>query len=82
MIRVSMNLDVHGLGVKVSTLATVEITNDGTGTPTRGNYNVRALSKTGYVIRKARVENWRRKSKPPLALLSAALQEMGYHQLT
>ncbi len=77
-----MNLDYHGLGVRVSSLATVEITNDGTGTPTRGNYNIRALSKTGKCINTARIENWRRKGKSPLALLSAALQEMGYHKLT
>lgn len=82
MIRVTMKLDSHGLGLNISTLATVEIINDGTGTATRGNYNVKAMSKTGYVIRTGRIENWAHKSKPPLALLSAALQEMGYHQLT
>lgn len=77
-----MNLDFHGLGKKVSTLATVIITNDGTGTPTRGNYDVRAVSAKGRTLRVARVEHWPRKAKPPLALLSAALQEMGYHKLT
>jgi len=82
MIRVSMKLDSHGLGVRVSTLAEVTITNDGTGTPTRGNYNVVAIGKKGRVIRRARVEHWPRKTKPPLALLSAALQELGYHKLT
>lgn len=82
MIRVKMELDSFGLGTRISTLVEVTITNDGTGTPVRGNYNVRAISKNGRVIRVARVENWPRKTKPPLALLSAALQEMGYHKLT
>ena len=77
-----MNLDSHGRGINISTIAEVIITNDGTGTITRGNYNVKAIGKNGHIIRKARIENWPRKSKPPLALLSAALQEMGYHQLT
>ena len=77
-----MELDSHGLGTRVSTLAEVIIINDGTGTATRGNYDVRAKSKKGWTIRKGRVENWPRKSKPPLALLSAALQELGYHKLT
>jgi hypothetical protein len=75
-------LDYHGLGLRVSTLYQVTITNDGTGTPTRGNYIVKALAKNGRMIRTARIENWARKSKPALALLSAALQEMGYHKLT
>lgn len=78
MIRIDMNLDVYGLGVKVTSLAQVTIANDGTGTSSRGNYNVVAISKTGRVIRKARVENWARKSKPPLALLRAALEALGY----
>lgn len=76
-----MELDSHGLGTRVSTLAEVTITNDGTGTPSRGNYDVRAKSRTGKTIRMARIEHWPRKSKPPLALLSAALQELGYHKL-
>lgn len=78
MIRVSMDLDVHGLGVVVKTLSKVRITNDGSGTVTRGNYTVCAVSKTGRVIRTARVENWARKSKPPLALLRVALEALGY----
>ena len=82
MIRITMQLDSHGLGTRVSTIAEVTITNDGTGTATRGNYDVRAIGKNGQTVRVARIENWARKSKPPLALLSAALQEMGYHQLT
>jgi len=77
-----MNLDYHGLGTRISPLAEVTITNDGTGSPTRGNYNVRAIGKNGRTIRCARIEGWHRKSKPPLALLSAALQEMGYYKLT
>ncbi len=82
MIRVSMILDYHGHGTRLSSLAEVTITNDGTGSPSRGNYDVRAIGKNGRVIRKGRIENWAKQTKPPLALLSAALQEMGYHQLT
>lgn len=82
MIRITVELDCHGLGTQVSTLSVVTIVNDGTGTPSRGNYDVRATSKNGRVVRIGRIENWARDSKPPLALLSAALQEMGYHRLT
>ena len=78
MIRVTMDLDAFGLGVKIKTLATLRIVNDGTGTPARGNYRVEAVGKHGKVIRTSRVKNWPRKSKPALTLLRAALESLGY----
>ncbi len=81
MIRVSIDLDYREFGAKMPQVTIIEITNDGTGTTTRSNYNVRALSRTGKCLNSARIENWRRKTSP-LSLLSAALQEMGYYKLT
>lgn len=78
MIRVNMELDSWGLGIKTKSIAKVTIANDGSGTETRGNYNVVAIAKNGKVIRTGRVTNWARKSKPPLALLKAALEALEY----
>jgi hypothetical protein len=78
MIRVPIVLDSWGLGVKHTTLGTLEIVNDGTGSRLRGNYNVSARGKRNKLLRSARVENWPRTSKPPFALVSAALLALGY----
>lgn len=77
MLRIPVNLDSFGLGVKVTQLATIEIANIG-GTATRGNYSVKALAKDGRVLREARVTNWPRKSKHVLYLLAEAMIALGY----
>lgn len=67
-----MQLDALGLGVRKKTLAYLEIINDGTGTASRGNYDVRVFSRAGRLIRSGRVENWPRNVKHPVDLLAAA----------
>lgn len=55
-------------------LCRVEIANDGTGTGSRGNYEVRLYARgNGRLIRKARVENWVRNAHPAWRLLQAAM---------
>jgi len=76
MIRVTMDLDALGMGLRVSRLCDVEIINDGTGTLKRGNYRVVVKSKAGRVMREGRVENWPRKAKHPVDLLAAALESV------
>lgn len=57
------------------TLCRVEIANDGTGTASRGNYEVRLFSRgeCGRLVRTARVENYPRNAKPAWRLLAAAM---------
>jgi hypothetical protein len=86
MIVVDVKLDVYGEGVLIRPLARVLISNDATGSATRGNYNVRVLRKPNKrrpfsilkVQRRARVENHPRKSKHVLTLVRKALEEAGY----
>lgn len=55
-------------------LCRVVITNDGTGTATRGNYDVRLYARNhGRLIRTARVENWPRNAQPAWRLMQAAM---------
>lgn len=58
-------------------LCRVEIANDGTGSHTRGNYNVRLYARNnGRLIRTARVENWPRNDRPAWRLLAAAMEAL------
>ena len=74
MIRTTVTLDRLGMGVSCTDLCTIEIANDGKGTPTRGNYVVRVLGKDGRLMRSGTVKNWPRQSKHVVDLLAAALQ--------
>lgn len=58
-----------------ATLCRVEIANDGTGTSSRGNYNVRLYSRgwRARLIRTARVENYPRNAVPAWRLIAAAM---------
>lgn len=60
-------------------LCRVEIVNDGSGTRTRGNYDVRLYPRGGSnrPIRTARVENWPRQARPPWRLFQAAMEALG-----
>jgi hypothetical protein len=63
---------------KGENLCRVEIVNDGTGTRSRGNYDVRLFARNnGRMIRTARVENWPRNSRPAWRLIQAALEALG-----
>lgn len=57
-----------------ASLGRVEIGNDGTGTATRGSYDVRLYSAgaSPRLIRTARVEDWPRAQRPAWRLIAAA----------
>lgn len=58
-------------------LCKVVIINDGTGTPTRGNYDVKLYARSnGRLVRTARVENWARNAHPAWRLLAAAMKAL------
>lgn len=58
-------------------LCTVQIVNDGTGTSSRGNYDVTLYARgNGRVVRTARVEDYARNSKPAWRLLQAAMEAL------
>lgn len=78
MIVVKMELWPLGDESRKKTIGTVRIVNDGTGTWSRGNYNVsvmhRGKGKEHKVWRHGRVTDYARLSKSPYNLLLAALQ--------
>lgn len=78
MLVIPIELWPFGIEPEKRTLGRLEIANDGTGTRTRGSYNVRVYGAHGRVIREARVEDWPRQAKPVQALLLAALEAAGY----
>lgn len=62
----------------VKTLGTIHIVNDGSGTPKRSHYEVKIVGKNKRVLRRARVENWARQSRPIYELVMEALKKAGY----
>lgn len=78
MIIVPMVLLSAITGGKTS-LGSITITNDGTGSPRNGNYDVAQYDKTGKrVVRRGRVEQWPRNDRSPVQLLAAALKSLGH----
>lgn len=57
-------------------LCRVEISNDGSGTRTRGNYEAKLFSKgkSPRLLKVVRVENWPRKSKPAWQLIAKVFE--------
>lgn len=86
MIVIKVELWPHGFETGKQELAKMYIANDGTGTPTRGNYNGETVRKgsdkgnvAGYVpVRQGRVENYPRASKHVWNLIAKMLKAMGY----
>ena len=81
MLRVTVELDVHGLGQRVIKLGTLEIANDGTGTRERGNYRVWTRAKAkglGRVVRNGEVGNHPRLRQPVWSLVRKALENLRY----
>jgi hypothetical protein len=59
-------------------LCEVHIANDGTGSGSRGNYDVELYSRGGgRLVRRGRVENWPRNAKPAWRLIQAAMESLG-----
>lgn len=76
---------------KVTTLGTMTIANDGTGTTSRGNYDVKVIKKSrkhpvglsasvgsSDVFRTAKVKNYARNSRPIWDLVALALKDLNY----
>jgi len=76
VIVVPVVLDVQGKGKLHRNLCSVCIINDGTGTATRGNYDVKVMSKDMKLMREGRVENWPRKAKHVIDLVAECLKEI------
>lgn len=76
MIRVTVVLDCARGAHRDRVLAAVEIVNDGTGTPSSGNYVVRARRLPRGKLRTARVTNFPRKSRGALELLRRGLDAL------
>jgi hypothetical protein len=75
MIVVRMELWPHGSEARKRSLGTLTITNDGTGTDVRGNYQVSATTRGDRRLwREGRVEDWPRKRKVAWRLLCTALE--------
>jgi hypothetical protein len=75
MIDVRMNLDSFGLGVRVNQLVRIVISNDGTGTEHRGNYKYQIYGRDGRFLKEGAIRNWPRKSKVPIRLLQAVIND-------
>lgn len=79
MIRVTVELISARTG-KTTMLGLMDISNDGTGTPTQGHYNGRVMRKRTFakITREGRVENHNRINKPIWTLIAKMLINMGY----
>lgn len=83
MIRVTIELIPHGLESEAEHLHTIEIANDGSGTPERGVYKAR-VGRRG--VRSVFIKPWRekvlagfpRRSKNAVHLLARVLKNLGY----
>lgn len=61
MIVIKVELWPHGDRDKAEKLGQMYIANDGTGTPTRGNYWFKLFDKSGRIKRKGEVKDFARK---------------------
>lgn len=79
MIIVDATLDSAIDESRDENLCRVVIANDGKGTLSRSNYDVRLYARNnGRLIRRARVENWPRNAKPAWRLIQAAFEALGH----
>ena len=72
MLRITIDLLPFGSEKNRKTLTTFDIANDGTGTPSRGNYKMRMSPKKPWI--EGVVENYPRASYPVTKLLYLALK--------
>jgi hypothetical protein len=74
VIYVEMNLH-SAITQKKSTLVTIVIINDGTGTAKRGNYDYTIHGRKKQRLKSGRIEGWPRQSKTACALLQAVIND-------
>lgn len=77
MIKIKIDLIPFGF-LKRKPLKEIHIINDGTGTPTTGNYKYDILSRNGRVYRSGTIKGFKRKQKDVLYLLGMVLKNEGY----
>lgn len=79
MIRITVELLPKGDASRARTLATMEIANDGTGTPDVGNYSGTLHAEyTGSSGRTGRVLNFNRRKQSVWSLIGAFLKLWGH----
>ena len=78
MLRVTIELVPLGVEGAKRTLKTLEIRNDGTGTPEVGNYDVRV---DGGKWQQS-LQGWKRRDRDVLDFLDNVLWDMGYRSGT
>lgn len=76
MIKVIIELWPHGFESRAKVLGTAFISNDGTGTDKRGNYDVNLFGKTTRSFRHIRIRDFPRKSYTAWKLLYLALDKI------
>jgi hypothetical protein len=59
-------------------LGKLTIINDGTGSATRGNYDVQAYGAGGQPGKRGRIENYPRTAVAPMNLVRRAIEAAGY----
>lgn len=71
IVKIELHSAITG---EVSTLGTLHIVNDGTGTATRGNYYVDKIGKNKKINKTAKIKNWPRKAYSVFKLLRKSLE--------
>lgn len=79
MLRVTVELVPFGVESKKHEIAKMEIINDGTGTNTKGNYDVRVFVRNSkHVMRKGKVSEHSRLAESVWTLVDKAIRSAGY----
>lgn len=73
MLEIEIRLNRHGRGKVVKTLCTMTIVNDGTGSASRGNYDITISGADGQVFRKGHIEDWPRRQNHVIDLVRVAI---------
>lgn len=76
MIRVPIELVPHGIGKPIK-IGVLYITNDGTGTPERGNYYYAIYGKRKRLMRRGIINSWPRRQRHVWRLVAQALKVLG-----
>jgi hypothetical protein len=77
VIEVEMSLKSAISSARDANLCRIVIINDGTGSTSKGNYDVELYARNnGRLVRSGRVEEWPRNAKPAWRLLGAALDAL------
>ena len=77
LVRIELHSAITG---RKSTLGVLRICNDGTGTLTRGNYDVALMNAGDKAYRAARVDGHPRKAQSVWRLVAKALASLGVRQ--